>query len=121
MITSEDWAVSHSSFFGVWLVMSMPTSAIASTAAGLIVSAGADPAERPSTASPARCRSQPAAIWERPALWTHTNSTLGLSLIRRSSAGGETRVLGCSTTLLAASPTLGYREQQADAESRCCW
>jgi hypothetical protein len=58
--------------------MSMPTSRIASTAAGLIVSAGADPAERTSTVSPARWRSQPAAIWERPALCTQTNRTLGL-------------------------------------------
>src|SRR6476659_3003790 len=61
--------------------MSMPTSRMAATAAGLIVSAGAEPAERTSTASPARWRSQPAAIWERPALWTQTNRTLGLSLM----------------------------------------
>src|SRR3954470_19740397 len=65
--------------------MSMPTSAMAATAAGLIWSAGSDPAERTSTASPARCRSQPAAIWERPALCTQTNRTLGLSLTKGSS------------------------------------
>jgi hypothetical protein len=87
MITSEDSAVSHSSFFGVWSVTSMPTSAMASTAAALIVSTGPEPAERSSTASPARWRSQPASICERPALCTHTNRTLGLSLILRSSGG----------------------------------
>ena len=43
------------------------------TATGLIWSAGSDPAERTSMRSPARCWSQPAAIWDRPALWTHTN------------------------------------------------
>ena len=51
--------------------MSVPTSAIARTATGLMRSAGSDPAERISTASPARWRSQPAAICERPALCTH--------------------------------------------------
>src|SRR5919107_2640358 len=61
--------------------MSMPTSAIACTATGLIRSAGSEPAERTSTVSPASCRSQPAAICERPALCTQTNRTLGLSLI----------------------------------------
>jgi hypothetical protein len=71
--------VAYSSFFGVWSVMSMPTSRIACTATGLMVSTGAEPAERISTWSPARWRSQPAAIWERPALCTQTNSTLGLS------------------------------------------
>lgn len=63
--------------FGFWPVMSMPTSFVASTATGLIWSAGAEPAERTSTASLARWRRKPAAIWERPALCTHTNKTLG--------------------------------------------
>ncbi|AGP53223.1 hypothetical protein M271_08015 [Streptomyces rapamycinicus NRRL 5491] len=40
--------------FGFWLEMSMPTSFIASTAAGLTWSAGREPAERTSTRSPAR-------------------------------------------------------------------
>src|SRR2546421_3043601 len=39
--------------------MSMPTSRMASTATGLIWSAGSEPAERTSTASPARWRNQP--------------------------------------------------------------
>ena len=76
-------------------VMSMPTSRIASTATGLIWSAGSEPAERTSTLSPARWRSQPAAIWERPALWTQTNRTLGLltlvAPVRRRSVVGVGR------------------------------
>src|SRR5699024_4715323 len=63
--------------FGFWWEISMPTSAMASTAAGLIESAGADPAERTAMRSPASSLSHPAAIWDRPALWTQTNKTLG--------------------------------------------
>jgi len=58
-------------------VMSMPTSAIAATAAVLISVPGSDPPDHTTAWSPARWRSQPAAIWERPALCTHMNSTLG--------------------------------------------
>jgi hypothetical protein len=80
MTTSEASTASVVSTFGCWSEMSMPTSAIAATAEGLTWSPGSDPADRTSTASPARCRSQPAAICERPALCTHTNSTLGRSV-----------------------------------------
>ena len=59
--------------------MSMPTSAIACTATGLTWSAGIDPADRTSTRPPESAVRKPAAIWERPALCTHTNNTLGLS------------------------------------------
>lgn len=45
--------------------------------AGLMESAGADPAERTSTLPWLKAVRKPAAICERPALWTHTNSTLG--------------------------------------------
>ncbi len=83
--TSEACTASVARIFGLWVEMSIPTSAMASTAAGLTASAGALPAERTSMASPARAERNPAAIWERPALWTHTNSTDGLSLIGRSS------------------------------------
>ena len=55
----------------------MPTSAIAATATGLIESFGADPAERTSTRSPPIWRINPAAIWDRPALWTQTKRTVG--------------------------------------------
>ena len=57
--------------------MSMPTSAIAAIAAGLISLAGSEPPEHTATRSPARWRSQPAAICERPALCTQRNSTAG--------------------------------------------
>src|SRR3954447_22449663 len=54
---------------------SMPTSAMAATTAGLMVSAGAVPAERTMTRPVAWWSRRAAAIWERPALWTQTNST----------------------------------------------
>ena len=82
--TSEACTASGVRILGSAWVMSMPTSAIAATAAGLIDSLGADPAERTSTRSPARWVSHPAAIWERPALCTHTNNTLGLVLSWRA-------------------------------------
>ena len=69
----------------------MPTSAMASTAAGLTWSPGSEPAERTSTRSPARWVSQAAAIWERPALWTQTNSTDGLSDIGDRSLSSQRR------------------------------
>ncbi|GAB2481130.1 hypothetical protein GCM10026982_01220 [Nocardiopsis aegyptia] len=81
MQTSEASTASGVRIFGFWSVMSMPTSSMAATTAGLTESAGAEPAERTSTRSPARCRSQAAAIWERPALWTQTNSTEGRSVM----------------------------------------
>src|SRR4051794_21984755 len=62
--------------------MSIPTSRIAWTATGLSWPAGSEPAERTSTASSPNERSQPAAICERPALCTQTNSTVGLSDMR---------------------------------------
>src|SRR5262245_5943949 len=70
--------------------MSMPTSAIAATALRLTAPAGSDPPENTSTRSPARWRIQPAAIWERPALWTQRNSTAGRRAGRCSS--GTVRV-----------------------------
>jgi hypothetical protein len=61
--------------FGSDPAMSTPTSFIASTAEGLTRSPGTEPAERTSIRSPARWERKPAAICERPALWTQTNST----------------------------------------------
>lgn len=55
MHTSLDRTASVVRTFGVAAEMSMPSSAIASATAGLIESAGADPAERTSTAPPDRC------------------------------------------------------------------
>jgi hypothetical protein len=50
---------------------------MASTAEGLIFSAGWDPAERTSTAPFDRDVRNAAAIWDRPALWTQTKRTEG--------------------------------------------
>ena len=50
--------------------MSIPTSAIAATADGLTASPGSDPPENTSTAPPESSRMNPAAICDRPALWT---------------------------------------------------
>src|SRR5665647_1068022 len=61
--------------------MSIPSSSMASTATRLISPAGIEPAERTSTAPPDIADRSPAAIWERPALWTQTNRTLGGSVV----------------------------------------
>src|SRR5262249_8454839 len=61
-----------------WRVpMSIPTSAMAATATGLSRSAGSEPAEKPAIRPVARWSSQPSAIWDRPALWMHRNTTVG--------------------------------------------
>ena len=59
-------------------------------------SAGSEPPEKTSTRSPARWRIQPAAICERPALWTHRKSTLGLRsvLTRLQADEGSQPVVG---------------------------
>src|ERR1700758_5110976 len=85
MTMSMDCTASPVKIFGLSAVMLMPSSAIAATAAGLICSAGSVPAQRTSMRSRARCVSSAAAIWERPALCTHTNKTLGLAAITRRS------------------------------------
>src|SRR5215211_3867450 len=80
--TSELLTASVVRILGCSVAMSMPSSAMACTATGFICSAGSDPAERTSTASPASWRRKPAAICDRPALWIQTNRTDGLSAIR---------------------------------------
>src|SRR5690625_1200769 len=77
MTTSEAWTASGVRILGLLAVMSMPTSFIAATATVSIWSAGAEPAERTSACPWDRAVMKPAAIWERPALWTQTNMTLG--------------------------------------------
>src|SRR5579863_270950 len=57
--------------------MSMPTSAMASTTAGLRCSAGSVPAECTTTRPWAWRTMRAAAIWDRPALCTHKNRTSG--------------------------------------------
>src|SRR3954468_19080869 len=80
--TSESFTASVVRTFGISADMSMPASAMAATAAGFTFSAGWDPAERTSMAPLERVVRKAAAIWERPALWTQTNKTEGLWLMR---------------------------------------
>ena len=63
----------------------MPTSAIASTAILLSSPAGSDPPDQAMALSPARWANHPSAIWERPALCVHRNSTVGMVLRALSS------------------------------------
>ena len=58
--------------------MSMPTSAIAATATGLTWSAGCEPAEQHLDPVAGELLQEPAAICERPALCTQTNSTVAV-------------------------------------------
>ena len=69
----------------------MPRSAIAATAAGLTSSPGSEPPDQAIARSPARWRKNPSAIWERPALWMHRNSTIGLPSWTRPSTRASAR------------------------------
>ena len=60
--------------------MSIPISAIASTAAGFNSLTGFEPAEKTLTLFSVKCFNKPAAICERPALCMHINRTLEASL-----------------------------------------
>ena len=75
--TSDSRTMPSSSFFGRSAEMSIPTSSIARTTAGLSLSAGSLPAEITRTRPAARRSSSAAAIWLRPALWTQTKRTSG--------------------------------------------
>src|SRR5688500_15547212 len=75
--TSDSLTASVVRTLGTSADMSMPSSAMASTAAGLIFSAGWDPAERTSIWPLPSVVRNAAAIWERPALWRQTNRTEG--------------------------------------------
>ena len=70
------------SSFETSAVMSMPTSAIAWTEAGLTWSTGGDPAHRISIPPADSSVENPVAIWDRLALWTHPSSTDGLSVTK---------------------------------------
>ena len=89
--TSAARTISSAHGWGSSRLMSMPFSAIAATAAWLSSAAGSEPPEKTSTRSPARWRIQPAAICDRPALWTHRNSTLGLRSVRSDSSRTSAR------------------------------
>src|SRR5687767_2676907 len=75
--TSDSLTASVVRILGISADMSIPSSAMASTAAGLTLSAGWDPADRTSISPLASVVRNAAAIWERPALWTQTNRTEG--------------------------------------------
>src|SRR5215475_493978 len=91
--TSAACTLSAVSGLGNSREMSRPISAMAWTTAGLSWLAGCDPAEVTRT-RPAPCWfSSAAAIWDRPALWVHTNSTSGISAITHAPLQGLGRVL----------------------------
>src|ERR1700683_5279878 len=96
--------------------MSMPTSAMAWTTAGFSSLAGWEPAEVTRTRPAASRFSSAAAIWDRPALWVHTNSTSGTPSITRSSRGsaGQPGRLGIGYPVLAGR-VHGDRQQHAEA------
>src|SRR6267143_2867812 len=83
MTTSASRTKASARGFGTSRLMSRPTSFIASTTPGLRVLAGSLPAERTLTRPAPRSLRSAAAIWLRPALWTHTNRTSGMSLLTR--------------------------------------
>src|SRR3712207_1690333 len=72
-----------------------------------------DPAERTSTWPPLRWFRKPAAIWERPALWTHTNRALGRAVVSVTvtpQAGGV--VVEVARRLRAGTQRLAQRLQR---------
>src|SRR6478609_8648492 len=80
--TSDSFTASVVRILGTSADMSMPASAMASTAAGFTLSAGWDPAERTSIAPFDSVVRNAAAIWDRPALWTQTKRTEGFAVMR---------------------------------------
>ena len=80
MIRSTEAMRSSVSCFGVWSVMSTPTSRSVSADSSLIADPGLVPAESTVTVSPAILRMRPAAIWDLPPFLTQTNSTEGLAV-----------------------------------------
>src|SRR5688572_23028083 len=96
--TSEARTASSVSGFGNSSLMSTPISVIASITAGLMVSAGSLPAERTWILPREWSRTSPAAIWLRPALWTHTNRTSGAAALP------DTPIAGTATCALQRAP-----------------
>src|SRR6188474_3432455 len=100
MTTSAARTTSSVQGFGNSAAMSMPTSAMARTAAWFTSSAGSEPPDQAIALSPARWLNQPSAIWERPALWTQRNSTVGgvassaLAVMGVLSSGGLGLIVG---------------------------
>ncbi len=77
MTTSAARTVSSVHGLGNSPEMSIPRSRMASTAAGLTAWPGSEPPDQATARRPAMCSKNPMAIWERPALWTQRNSTVG--------------------------------------------
>ena len=76
--TSPARTVSSVQGLGNSLEMSMPRSAMAAMAAGLISCPGSDPPDQATAWSPVRASKNPMAIWDLPALWLYKNTTVGL-------------------------------------------
>jgi hypothetical protein len=76
--TSAARTVSSVHSLGNSAEMSMPRSAMAAIADGLTSRPGSEPPDQPIARSVVRAWKNPSAIWERPALWVHKNSTVGL-------------------------------------------
>ncbi len=91
--------------------MSMPTSAIAATAAGFTSSPGSEPPDHATARSPARCSNQPSAICDRPALCTQRNSTMG----RPSCALPSTRASAFSRCRAKRSAMTGRKVERGGA------
>src|SRR4051812_30523305 len=89
MTTSDAATASLVNSLGLSLARLMPTSSMTARTAGLMVAAGADPAESTCTRAPAYRDISAAAIWDRPALCTHTNSTVGTSFMRHHQLCGD--------------------------------
>src|ERR1700730_7317217 len=99
MVTTTSAARRISSVHGLGdsVEMSIPTSAITATAAGLTSDPGSDPPDHAIARSPARALKNPSAICDRPALCTHRKSTAGRSPTRDNLS---TMVESMSTDLL---------------------
>ena len=69
----------------------MPISAIAATTAGLIVVGRRGAGRADDDAVAGVVGESAAAIWERPALWTQTNRTSGVDVVRHRAVSESVR------------------------------
>src|ERR1019366_8082934 len=119
--TSAAWTWSPVSGLGNSRDRSRPISAIACKTAGWIWLAGCDPADVTRTRPRASSSSRGGGLWDRPALWTQTNSTCGTSVMAPRSAAGSSggRRVGWRLTRAAAGrPVLLAMERLAVAQNR---
>src|SRR3954454_15656083 len=115
MTTSAARTISSVHGFGCSPVMSMSTSCIARTAEGLISLPGSEPPDHATARPAARWLNQPRAIWDRPALCTQANNTVGIELTGSGDVGvvGEDDVDGRQVGVEVAGEADG---QQATGE-----